>query len=298
MLTLDPDLAPVIDAYRLCEFATLGKDGTPIPWPAATIRQPDGTLLLTTSIAFPQKAFNIRRDGRVALLFSDPTGSGLDNPPQILIRGTAVCPDEIVATPEGTEAYWKMLYERQPSSHAFARAPLRWLMDWYYLRLLITVTPTEILTLSSVDLATPAQTTSAHLLGADELARRPSAVLGARNANGDLVLARTRPVATEDGFAVEVPEGVAEGPAALMVHEHDEHLADLMNVLVRGQLTQGPEGTWLLKPERMIEPMPGRTPREQIATLRARRAQTRKYLAQRGLERPKVRWDRLRELQG
>jgi hypothetical protein len=45
VLTIEPDLASVIDAYRLCEFATLGKDGTPIPWPAATIRRPDGTLL-------------------------------------------------------------------------------------------------------------------------------------------------------------------------------------------------------------------------------------------------------------
>jgi hypothetical protein len=38
-------------------------------------------LLITTSIAFPQKAFNIRRDARVALLFSDPTGSGLNRAP-------------------------------------------------------------------------------------------------------------------------------------------------------------------------------------------------------------------------
>ncbi|RPF43652.1 pyridoxamine 5'-phosphate oxidase [Streptomyces sp. Ag109_G2-6] len=79
----------VLDAYRTCEFATLGKDGTPAAWPTAVKRRPDGTLLLTTSLAFAQKAFNIRRDGRVALLFSDPTGSGLDPAPQIAVSGRA-----------------------------------------------------------------------------------------------------------------------------------------------------------------------------------------------------------------
>ncbi|WP_405436342.1 hypothetical protein OG373_05615 [Streptomyces avidinii] len=46
-------------------------------WPTAVARRQDGTLLLTTSPAFAQKALNVRRDGRIALLFSDPTGSGL-----------------------------------------------------------------------------------------------------------------------------------------------------------------------------------------------------------------------------
>ncbi len=43
-----------------------------------TWRNPEtGKFLLTTSVALPVKAFNIRRDPHVALLFSDPTGSGL-----------------------------------------------------------------------------------------------------------------------------------------------------------------------------------------------------------------------------
>ncbi|MET9958476.1 hypothetical protein ABZ128_05205 [Streptomyces sp. NPDC006326] len=78
----------------------------------------------TQPLAFAQKAFNIRRDGRVALLFSDPTGSGLDSAPQIVVRGHAACSDEIMTGPQGAEDHWRMLFARQPHSRAW-RARLR-----------------------------------------------------------------------------------------------------------------------------------------------------------------------------
>ncbi len=144
MTLLDSAPLDVLDAYRTCEFVTLGRDGTPLAWPTAVRRQKDGTLLLSTSLAFSQKALNIRRDDRVALLFSDPTGSGLAHAPQIFVGGRAECPDEIMTGPQGAEDYWRMLFERQPHSRAYVTAPLRRLMDWYYLRLLITVTPDQL----------------------------------------------------------------------------------------------------------------------------------------------------------
>ncbi|MBW8487370.1 pyridoxamine 5'-phosphate oxidase family protein [Actinomadura sp. PM05-2] len=71
------DAAATVDAHRSCEFTTLAADGIPPTWPTAVQRRPDGTLLLTIGLAFAQKARNVRRDGRVALLFSEPTGSGV-----------------------------------------------------------------------------------------------------------------------------------------------------------------------------------------------------------------------------
>ncbi|MBN6056933.1 hypothetical protein JYK22_33715, partial [Nonomuraea sp. RK-328] len=109
MQILDQALHPTVDAYRTREFTTLGRDGTPLTWPTAFHRRADGTLLVTTSLAFAQKALNVRRDGRMAMLLSDPTGSGLTDPPQLLVTGTAVCPEEIVTSPAGDEAYWSML---------------------------------------------------------------------------------------------------------------------------------------------------------------------------------------------
>lgn len=52
--------------------------------------------------------------------------------------------DEIMTGPQDTEDYWRMLFERQPHSRAYFLPPLRRVMDWYYLRLLITVTPDQV----------------------------------------------------------------------------------------------------------------------------------------------------------
>jgi hypothetical protein len=44
---------------------------------------------VTTGLGFPKKAHDARANPLVALLFSDPTGSGLEDPPMVLIQGSA-----------------------------------------------------------------------------------------------------------------------------------------------------------------------------------------------------------------
>lgn len=291
----------VLDAYRTCEFATLGKDGTPAAWPTAVKRRPDGTLLLTTSLAFTQKAFNIRRDGRVALLFSDPTGSGLDPAPQIAVNGRAACPDEIMTGPQGAEDYWSMLFVRQPHSRGYVRAPMRPLMDWYYLRLLITVEPERVdVRPPLAELAVPtaqASAAGAALPGAARLGSFPTAVLAARDAAGAPVLARTRTVAGPAGYRIVIPShcAVVPGPASLLVHRHDALLNRMYNALVRGELRWS-AGEFVLVPSQVVEPMGSGSARDAVTVLRRARRSTDRYLERRALPRPKVRWDLFRDL--
>ena len=145
-LPLPPDVAKVFQEYRACEFTTLAKDGTPITWPTLPFYDADaGRFVVTTSVAFPQKAFNIRRDPRVSLLFSDPTGSGLVEPPAVLIQGDAEAPDRVDTLIRGYEERLKLVFQRQPSSGIYSGNPLmRRYFDWYYMRLLIVVTPRRI----------------------------------------------------------------------------------------------------------------------------------------------------------
>ncbi|MDR6979107.1 hypothetical protein J2X68_005841 [Streptomyces sp. 3330] len=301
MTVLDSAPHAVLDAYRTCEFVTLGRDGTPAAWPTAVRRREDGTLLLTTSLAFARKALNVRRDGRVALLFSDPTGSGLDHAPQIFVAGRAECPDQIMTGPQGAEDYWRMLFERQPHSRSYTTAPMRRLMDWYYLRLLITVTPDQVIVrppLAPPPLPElPGPRGGNPLPGADRLAGFPSAVLSARDSSGAPVLARTRPVPTDDGFAVEIPSDCAAtpGPASLLVHRHDDRLNHMDNALVRGELRASGDG-WLLTPAKVVEPMGSGRPTDAVRVLRRTKRSTSRYLEQRGLQRPRVQWDAFRAL--
>ncbi|MEU5811990.1 pyridoxamine 5'-phosphate oxidase family protein [Streptomyces sp. NPDC047718] len=300
------DSAPldVLDAYRTCELATLGRDGTPLAWPTAVARRADGTLLVTTSLAFAQKALNVRRDGRVGLLFSDPTGSGLDTAPQIFVGGRAECPDRIMTGPQGAEEYWRMLFERQPHSRAHLSFPLRPLMHWYYLRLLITVTPEQVVVrppraalLPGPGAAGPPPTGTGELPGAAQLAGFPTAVLAARDASGAPVLARTRPAPTPEGYLVEVPSdcAAAPGPASLLVHRHDDRLNHMYNALVRGELRRTDQG-WVLVPTTVVEPMGSGAARDALRVLRHTKRSTDRYLERRGLRRPKVQWDRFRAL--
>ncbi|MER8097829.1 pyridoxamine 5'-phosphate oxidase family protein [Streptomyces goshikiensis] len=302
MTVLGSDPGQILDSYRTCEFATLGKGGAPAAWPTAVERRADGTIALTTSLAFAQKALNIRRDGRVALLFSDPTGSGLSPAPQISVMGRARCPDLVMAGPQGAETYWRRLFERQPHSRSYLSRPMRPLMSWYYLRLLITVEPEEVLLRPPLDElpgdGKPVQARGARALpGAAQLTSLPTAVLAGRDASGAPVLARTRPRPTPAGYLVEVPGDcpVERGSASLLVHRHDEHLNHMYNALVRGDLRPTAEG-WLLVPTAVIEPMGSGGPKDALRVLRQAKRATDRYLTRRGLDRPKVEWDRFRAL--
>ncbi|MEU6375370.1 pyridoxamine 5'-phosphate oxidase family protein [Streptomyces sp. NPDC046909] len=298
MTILEAAPLDVLDAYRTCEFVTLGRDGAPLVWPTASLRQKDGTLLVTTSLAFAQKALNVRRDGRVALLFSDPTGSGLPHAQQIFVGGHAECGDDIMTGTQGAEDYWRMLFDRQPHSRSYVSFPMRRLMSWYYLRLLITVTPEQVIVRPPLEPpASPPPAVSGTPLGHARLAEFPSAVLAALDCAGAPLLARTVPKATEDGYLVDVPAdcAVTPGQASLLVHRHDELLNNMTNTLVRGQLRKAGE-SWELIPAKVVEPMGSGRLKDAVQVLRQTRRDSDRYLERRGLARPDVRWDEFKAL--
>jgi hypothetical protein len=145
-LVVPPEVEAVFCEVRTCEFTTLAKDNTPITWPTVALYQPaQARFVITTSIGLPQKAYNLRRAPRVAMLYSDPTGSGLAAPPVVLVQGDAVCTDQIVTRSDELDALGRLIMVRQPVSAKYSANPLvRYLSDWYLMRLLIYVTPRRI----------------------------------------------------------------------------------------------------------------------------------------------------------
>src|SRR5215208_5678156 len=107
-MSLPSDVVEVFREFRTCEMSTLARDGTPITWPTLPFWRPEeGRFLITTSIGLPHKAFNVRRNGRVSLLFSDPTASGLTNPPAVLVQSDAEAPNEVETSMTDREEYWR-----------------------------------------------------------------------------------------------------------------------------------------------------------------------------------------------
>jgi hypothetical protein len=146
-MSLPSEVEEVFREFRTCEMSTLTSDGTPITWPTLPFWRPEeGRFLITTSIGLPHKAFNVRRNGRVSLLFSDPTASGLTNPPAVLVQGDAEAPDKVETSVEHFKDELRQVLQRQPAGGMYSSNPFtRYLFDWYYMRLMIHVTPHRIL---------------------------------------------------------------------------------------------------------------------------------------------------------
>ena len=141
-LRLPAEVEEVFARFYTCELTTIARNGTPVTWPTVPLYRPsEGVFIVTTAIGLPQKAFNVRRDPRVAMLFSDPTGSGLTRPPAVLVQGDATCPDEIVTGVDELDDLFALIYQRQPAARRSADPISRRLFDWYCMRLLIRITP-------------------------------------------------------------------------------------------------------------------------------------------------------------
>ena len=294
---LPGDLAAMVEPYRTCEFATVTKAGVPIAWPTVALYdETSRAFTVTTSIALPVKALNVRREPRVSLLFSDPTGSGAADLPQVLVRGRASCPDEVVSEPTGLEDYWARLYERQPAGRIYgANAITRRLMDWYYLRLVITVA------VQSVDVRDPLVAAGtmprvtvagggAAARTAAELPHYLSGVLSWMGADGAPSSTRVRPTVESDGrLALGQDLELHPGAASLLCHSHDNELWSQRSFVTVGRLEHVGE-RWTFVCERFIEGASNR-PLRLLRMFRDARSTAHRYLERRGLSRPAVAWD-------
>ncbi len=146
LLELPADVQAVLREFRTCELTTLSKDGGPITWPVMAVYQPEqGRFLLSTAIGLSQKVAHLRRDPRLSLLFSDPTGSGLADPPAVLVQGDGHVGDDIGTWNEDLRVYHRQAWLRQPMSRTYSFSPIgRYLMGWYFRRLVITLRPARV----------------------------------------------------------------------------------------------------------------------------------------------------------
>ncbi|PZG18783.1 hypothetical protein C1I98_38240, partial [Spongiactinospora gelatinilytica] len=244
-MRVDTDLSEVLAGVRVLELTTVTAKGGVNTRPMSSVWLPERRqIMLTTPAAYSQKVLNIRRDGRVALLYSDFTGSGLEQRRTVLVRGTATAPD-VVAAPQDIAEYWHGLMRRNPGLAEEAADPVRQAaMDWYYWRLPIIVEPQRI----DVLRATPAGgkwDAAAIPDGApmdvqidDALTRYPSAVFAARDDKGHPYSVRAYVSRSETGSSLrlrtEEPFPGVPGPANLLWHQHNGRSGDMAVLLVAG----------------------------------------------------------------
>ncbi|MEO3781762.1 pyridoxamine 5'-phosphate oxidase family protein [Actinocorallia sp. B10E7] len=149
---LPPEVREVLERFIVCEYTSLTRTGRPITWPITPFVGAHGTLDLTTGLGYPDKAERARRDPRVALLYSDPTGSGLHRPPVVLVQGRAAVRDaDLQANTD------RFIRDLPTKTTGFAGTPWwvvrRW--NWYFARIYIEVTPERVVWWPEGDLSHP-----------------------------------------------------------------------------------------------------------------------------------------------
>jgi hypothetical protein len=129
-----------IGVYRVAEFVTLARDGSPVGWPLTPELEGD-RLVFSTGYIYPGKARNAQRDPRVAVLYSDPTASGrTDADPLVLVQGRCEVLDTDLQA--NTERYVAQHIRTGSPLAPMLRIPmLRQLLVGYLARIWLEVIP-------------------------------------------------------------------------------------------------------------------------------------------------------------
>jgi Pyridoxamine 5'-phosphate oxidase len=281
--SLPAEVQQVFERFITTEFTTIDRRGQPICWPLTPYyRAGDPCIDVTTALGYPKKAFDAQANPKVSLLFSEPTGCGMDDPPQVLVQGTAdVDARDLEAN---RERYTREALEKLPGSkELLPPKPLQRMFSFYFTRLYIHVRPERVYVWPDGDSTREPELFDAHMeevrSGHDEEAESEPEDVEVRPAVWDdrmdelgrkypeAVLALVAP----DGFpfSVRVPISVDRaakrvrigagalgvpvhpGRACLAAHAHGANFEWQENFQVRGDLVED-DGGWALVPHKLI----------------------------------------------
>ncbi len=281
--TLPEEVQRVFERFISTEYTTIDAKGQPITWPVTPYyRAGAGAIDLTTGMGYPKKANDAAHNPQVALLFSDSTGCGMEDPPAVLVQGTAEVDDRNLVA--NRERYARESVAKLPATKAlYPPKPIRGMFGWYFTRIYVYVRPERVFVWEKGDFTREPQLFGTHLEEVrthhsqepeveraapeggglqwddrmQELGRRhPTAVLTLVAPDGFPISAR---LAIEPDRAAgrirlgDLPEWLpaAPGKACLTAHAHGPDFRWQTNFQVRGDLVQE-DGGWALVPHRMI----------------------------------------------
>ena len=295
--SLPPEVQAVFDRFVTTELTTINRRGQPITWPVTPYYSPgDPCIDVTTGLGYPKKANDARANPLTSLLFSDPTGSGLDGAPMVLVQGTAEVDDRDLEANRARYARESMT--KLPGIKPLTPPPaIQRRLSWYYNRIYIHVRPERVFAWPGGDVGAEPRLFDAHIeevrSGHSEEPERFHADPSGGASSWDPRLSElgtafptaVLSLVTPDGFpfavrvAVRVdqaarwiriegqPAGVpfAPGLACLTAHVHAETFSWQRNFQVRGDLVWLENG-WVLVPRRLVGGF--EIPKSKLAALR------------------------------
>jgi hypothetical protein len=140
---LPPEVWSVLDRSITVDYTSLTRAGAPVMVPVTPYVSDDrATLDVSTGLTYPTKAERARRNPKVALLYSDPLGSGLVQPPVVLVQGLATVRDADLQA--NTDRYIRLAMEKTPAAFQGQPKFLLRSVGWYFTRIWIHITPLRV----------------------------------------------------------------------------------------------------------------------------------------------------------
>jgi Pyridoxamine 5'-phosphate oxidase len=280
--TLPHEVRDAFERFITCELTTVNAAKQPITWPVTPYYEQGGaTIDVTTGLGYPKKADDARAHPSVSLLFSDPTGSGVESGIKVLVQGTATIDDEDLKA--NAERYMRESAVKLPATKKMhPPKPLRPAFNFYYARIYIKVRPERVFVWPDGDLSDEPTIHGAHLEEVrsghieepleehgdaaggsptwdhrmDFLGEHETGVLSWMATDGFPISVRVPYTADPSRRQIAIesePAGlpVLEGRACLTVHRHAPDFTWQRNMQVRGDLARTPDGLRLV-PRRVV----------------------------------------------
>ncbi len=280
--TLPVDVQQVFERFLTTELTTVDGRGQPITWPVTPFYHPGAECIaLTTPVGFPKKAHDAARNPKVALLFSDPTGSGLERAPMVLVQGVATVDDGDLDA--NRERYIRDAADKQGMRAAAPPKSVQRRFGWYFTRIYMHVRPERVYVWPDGDPARDPELLDSHMeevrSGHDEEPDVRHAEPAGGGGSWDARIAElgkaydtaVLSLVAPDGFpfSVRVPVSadrrsklvlidaaavgapLEPGLACITAHDHEPSLEWRRNFHVRGDLVER-GGRWALVPHRLV----------------------------------------------
>jgi hypothetical protein len=280
--TLPSDVQQVFERFLTTELTTVDRRGQPLTWPVTPYYRPGADCIdVTTAVGLPKKARDAERNPKVALLFSDATGSGLDRAPMVLVQGTAVVDDEDLDA--NRDRYVREAAAKAGGSSEIPPASIQRRFEWYFTRIYMHVRPERVYVWPHGDPSEEPDLLDSHMeevrSGHDEEPESdPAPPVGGGGSwdsritqLGSIYDTAVLSFVAPDGFpfAVRLPltadrrtklvhvetdavgAPLHPGLACVTAHDHHPDLKWRRNFHVRGDLVERGDG-WALVPHRLV----------------------------------------------
>ena len=138
------EVLPAFDRFLSCSWSTVSQEGPPVTYQVTPFVGARGsTLDVSCGLTSPANAEHARRNPAVGLLYSDPTGSGVDDAPVVLVLGRAAVRDADLQRNTDRYAQWSLA--KIPAQWRGVPGRLMRELHWYWTRIWVEVTPERIL---------------------------------------------------------------------------------------------------------------------------------------------------------